>query len=515
MAKEKVERVNDLYPTGPIDIAKRKDGLGQVKSWTHFEGKNDFSLRAPDDEKAWVGVYHYLEKITQEMFYFRFQTTGTDADQDAAERFINRLGRDDDANKFVFGRIYNGSHLVPAEATGISLRGGCLLVTGDNVSPAPLTVASADVLTSGTRRLIYRLFCPGSGGARGNRDANSFRLGAVGLLRTDQPRPLVGEGPQNAWAHRADVMEGWLREDVVVGIEYDADARSLVIHSNSHVTRASRFVATRHTLPEGPGGDLRVAVELAGKAAGVAQTLLTVREVDADEWARFVDHTAEGVPGVAERVVVNAAIAARNNAADVFAVDADGEIVMRDAGDVAPDGGANEAANVADAVLRVEMRNRRRERERPDEGDDDEAPFQRAQARAMEEGRRVARVLLPRRDPPGHAAVAGGLARAVAAPLGRQPPPPRELRTRRVVRALRPFARAAAAEEMHADQEEAAAVMEQEPQRPRWIVRGGARDADGNESVDMDEELAAEVEQLLPAEGPDLHDAEENAANDA
>lgn len=64
VAKEKVE-LNEQFPTGPIVITKRKDGHGQNKNWTHFEGKNDFGLRAPDDEKAWVGVYHYLVKVSK------------------------------------------------------------------------------------------------------------------------------------------------------------------------------------------------------------------------------------------------------------------------------------------------------------------------------------------------------------------------------------------------------------------------------------------------------------------
>ena len=88
------------------------------------------------------------------------------------------------------------------------------------------------------------------------------------------------------------------------------------------------------------------------------------------------------------------------------------------------------------------MRNRRRERANDD--DDDEGPnFHRIQVRAVEGGRRFARMLLPR--PPRETAGAAAAAplinnEAAAAPMSVDDAP---LEGRRVVRALRPFARAA------------------------------------------------------------------------
>jgi len=533
VAKEKVERVNDQYPTGPIVIAKRKDGFGQVKNWTHFEGKNDFSLCAPDDEKAWVGVYHYLEKITKEMFFFGFQMTGSNADKDAVERFINRRGHDHADKLFTFGQVYSKieNDLVPCRATGVSVRGGCLLVTSENISPVPLIVASNELLISGTRRILCRLFCPGSGGARGNRDVNSYRLGSIGLLRTNQRHP-TGDGPRNSWAQRADIMEGWLKEDVVVGIEYNADERSLVIHSNSHVSRASRFVSNRYAIAEMPG-DLHIAMELTAKAANVAQTLLTVREVDADEWTNFVDHTTEGItvvtaPGAAERAAVGAAAAGIFDPMDAM-----------EAMEVAVDN-----MNANNAIMRFEMRNRRRERERLAEGDD-EGAFHRGHARVMEEGRMIARVLLPRRDRMQVVDEPAPAAAAMEVLQLPQPPPDNAQRerqdfpTRRVVRALRPIAlvrAAAAAEEMH-NEREVVADREQ-PWREALVET----EDDGNGIaprgfdvglVDMDEEVAAgefvrqiEIQQVRqPAEEPEPFERqfvdriggndEGNAANNA
>ena len=88
------------------------------------------------------------------------------------------------------------------------------------------------------------------------------------------------------------------------------------------------------------------------------------------------------------------------------------------------------------------MRNRRRERTNDD--DDDEGPnFHRIQVRAVEGGRRFAWMLLPR--PPRETAGAAAAAplinnEAAAAPMSADDAP---LEGRRVIRALRPFARAA------------------------------------------------------------------------
>ena len=286
-----MERVRDQLPTGPIVVGMRKDGLGQVKSWTYFEGKNDYGLRAPDDEKSWVGVLHYIEQITKEIFYFGFH--GADADKEGVGRFLNQ----DSEDKFAFGQAYSKveSNLVPSpNVVGLSVRGGTVLVTAGGgsdvvVSPSPVVLASSQRMDTGIHRVICRLFCPGSGGPRGNnRDPQSFKLGSIGIIRTNQ----VGDGPTNAWVHRQDVMEPWVKEETVFGVEYNADDRSLTIHGCSNISRSSRYNSNRYTVVEAQG-DLYIAAELTPKACSVAQTLLTVRACDAEEWEKFVQHTTE------------------------------------------------------------------------------------------------------------------------------------------------------------------------------------------------------------------------------
>lgn len=391
VARVKVERVSHLYPTGPIATDKRKDGFGQMKTWTHLKGKNEFSLRAPDDDKAWVGVYHYLEKITKEAFYFGFQT-GTNA-QGVVGRFINQ-----NIDKFTFGQAYRKTEtdLVPCTAEGMSVRGGCVLVTAGgevNVSPVPLTITSSRILLTGTHRIICRLFVPGSGGARGNRDATSYRLGSIGIIRTNQ----LGDGPTTAWAQREDIMESWIREEVIVGLEYKADERELVIHGNSHLSRSSRFNSNVYGVAETPG-DLYIAAELTTKAANVSNTLLSIREVDGEEWASFLEHTQDLHPLV---IGGNAA-----NGLDELDVE------------------AMEAANGADRgvdrrVVREAIRmNRRRERDDGNGGN------------LQGWGRRVARALLPRNAaPPNEPGGAAAAEEVDQAPLLQRP--------RRVVHEMR------------------------------------------------------------------------------
>jgi hypothetical protein len=429
VAKEKVERIRDAIPTGPIVIGKRTDGSGRTRSWTHFGGTNDFSLRAPNDEKAWVGVYHYVEKILRETFYFGFQTTGMVADKEVVGRFIHQ-GRN---NKFAFGRAYakREDDLEECPTVGYSVRGGTVLVTRGHNFPVPLVIASSQRLETGIHHVICRLFCPGSGTARGNRDVQSFKLGSIGILRTNQR----GDGPTNDWAQREDVMEPWFKEDVVFGIKYNADNRRLTIHINPNGSRSSRFISKHYTLEE-TLGDLFIAAELTSKSASVAQTLLSVRNSDAEEWAKFIEHTRDGAPFPA-RDVNDAA------AADIFNQMEALEVMVDDA---QVDQAHQNLVIDRHLVLREAMRNRRRERANDDEGANQRRIHMRM---AMEGGRRIGRLLRPRPAIPQ------------IAPAAPQPPSNNNLdgdarpAWRRFVRA-RPFARAAAmAEELHdADDED-------------------------------------------------------------
>ena len=345
VAMEKVKRVSDIIPTGPIVIEKRTESLsggnnnninnnnaGQiVRSWTHLEGTNDYAVRAPDDEKAWVGVYHYVEKIIRDMFYFNFQLIGEARDPEVVGRFIQQGGcvvssgtttstttttttEEDIGNtmihKFTFGRTFLKRENDHDECTtnGYLIRGGTVLVT--NVvprSPDNLIVASSLRLDTngdggrgggedGIHRMICRLFCPGTGCLRGNRDnVQSFKLGSIGILRTNQGGGGEDGGATNTWAQRQDVMESWMKEEVVFGIMYNTHSRELAIRSNPSITRSSRFITTNYTLSLDDGaGELYVAAELTAKSSSVAQTLLSIRSCNADEWRKFIEHTRDG-----------------------------------------------------------------------------------------------------------------------------------------------------------------------------------------------------------------------------
>jgi len=491
VAKEKVERVNASYPTGPIVVTKRKDGFGQLKNWTYFEGSNDFGLRAPDDEKAWVGVYHYLEKITKDMFYFGFQTGGQAADAEAVERFLNGNGE-----KFTFGQAYSKTEndLVPCETSGYSVRGGCVLVTGTGgVTPVPLTLLSNRRLVSGRHRVICRIFSPGSGGARGSRDASNFRLGSIGILRTNQTS-LTGEGPTNAWAQRNDITEGWLKEEVVVGMEYNADERTLLVHSNSHLNRASRFSSHQYAIAEAPG-DLYIAMELTSKAAAVPQTLLSVREVNEEDWAKFMDHTTDSNH---HAIALAAGMA---NGADIFQPMEAMEVI-------------DMAADENNPIPRLVMRNRRRERQanNNDDSDTDDGD-EGLLVRARIEGRGAARVLRVQRmeramdadeAAPDNDAAVGQVPPVVARQVRRQVMMREASQMRRVVRAVRPAARAAA---MPDEMDEVRAEL-RDAEENVWLMEHSDEET---LEFDMDGEVAAgefvrEIE---------LQDGEGNAGNNA
>lgn len=477
-----MEKIHDMIPTGPIIIEKRTEGNGQTRDWTHFGGTNDFGLRAPDDEKAWVGVYHYAEKILKEMFYFGHQMTGNDADKEVVGRFIHE-GR---TNKFAFGRTYEKREddLVECSPVGYSVRGGTVLVTDGPHAPMPLVVASSQRLQSGTHHVICRLFCPGSGASRGNRDVLSFKLGSIGILRTNQR----GDGPTNDWAHRVDIMESWTKEEVVFGIHYIADSRRLTIHSNSSTTRISRFTTTHIPIDES-FGDLFIAAELTAKSATMPQTLLSVRNCDAEEWTKFIEHTRDGALTFPARDFNG------GGPEDLFDHMDALEMMIDDAHDARDDANGGGAQQNAQAIrearhqaFREVMRNRRRER--ADDDDDEGGNQQRIHVRmAMEGGRRIGRLLRPR--PPIPQMPVRAVAQIIdlvadedlanvenlmdddgqGAPhppplnhLDRDPRPPlnnnieREAwraRRRLMMRALRPFARAAAmAEELHNEGDE-------------------------------------------------------------
>lgn len=402
VAKEKVYRIRDYIPTGPIVIEKRiEQGNRQIRNWTHFLGTNNFSLRAPDDERAWVGVYHYVETIVRDMFYFGFQMMGENADAEVVGRFIHEQGgrsdnrgRDDNTNTFTLGRTYvkRENDLDECTIVGFSVRGGTILVTGDIPrSPNNLIVTSSRRLDTGIHRIICRLFCPGSGAVRGNRqNVENFKLGSIGILRTNQRGGGSGDGPTNSWAQRQDIMESWMKEEVVFGIEYNTQSRELTIISNPSVGRSSPYLTNHYTLDEAYG-ELYIAVELTAKLTGVAQSLLSVRNCNANEWSMFVKHTNEVTPSLpTRRGYVNDAVGA-----NIFDRMEALEGVVNNARPAEPGGGgvggdAQNPVRVRHQIFREAMRNRR-------DGGLEGNPEQRTHVMmAMEDRRRIGRFLLPR-----------------------------------------------------------------------------------------------------------------------
>jgi len=273
-----VESVNNDLLTGPIIITTRKR-FGSNKEWTYFEGTNNFGLKAPDDEKSWVGVYHYIEKIIEETYYFGFQMKGEDGDKDIVTKFINMRSED----KFSFGQTYSKveDNLVPSPTVGLMIRGGTVLVTNPIESPSPVVIASKLQLPStGITRVICRLFSPAQ------------IVGSIGIICTNQ----TGEDSSNIWVERKDIIEPNTREETLIALQYDADEQTLVIHRCS-TSPSSRFETTSYNIRfelssldnwslDTPG-DLHIGFELASSVLGVKQTLLSVRNCNEDEFVAF------------------------------------------------------------------------------------------------------------------------------------------------------------------------------------------------------------------------------------
>lgn len=288
VAQTRVEDCHHEFPTGPLVVGKRKSPHSCNENlWIRCEGTNDFNIRAPEDGKFWVGILRHLESIAKEAFYFGFETDGPDNDKDAVSRFMQRQ------DKFQFAQVYikdgpnSNSPLIPrpehptSTFDGISIRSSFILITDASVK-VPFTVASSEDLVSGKHRFICRLFCPGSGTKNSTRDS----MGSFGILCKS-----VNEAGVNTitWAKRLDITEGFQREDSVFGLEYDTDTRELVVHSS----RMSRYTSSEYTLSE-MQGDLVFGVEFTAKAAGMKDSLMSVRTCDELEWNEFTHYTQNG-----------------------------------------------------------------------------------------------------------------------------------------------------------------------------------------------------------------------------
>jgi len=236
-----------------------------------------------------VGLYHYIEKVIEETYYFGFQMKGDDGDKDIVTKFINMSSE----KKFSFGQTYSKveDNLVPSSNDGLMIRGGTVLVTNPVESPSPVVIASKLQLPStGITRVICRLFSPGLGVDR-IRDARI--VASFGILYLNRS----GEGPSNTWVERQDltnVLEPKKREDALFALQYDADERTLVIHRCS-TSPPFRFETNSYNISTelslDTSGDLHIGFELASNVLGVKQTILSCRNCNEEEWTKFVAFT--------------------------------------------------------------------------------------------------------------------------------------------------------------------------------------------------------------------------------
>ena len=287
VAQTRVQDIHHEFPTGPLVVGSRKNPLGGKEQipWIRCEGTNDFNIRAPEDGKVWVGILHHLEQITKEAFYFGFQAHDTNeengGDTDAVCRFMQNQ------DKFQFSQVYipSPTTIVPSteDVDGVSICSSHVLITDKSVK-VPFIIASNQDLVSGTHRFICRLFCPGTGSKNATRD----KIGSYGILCKSQN--LEGE-EIITWAKRLDISEGFQKEESVFGLHYDTESRELAVHSS----RMNRYISSEYTLSD-IEGDLVFAVELDAKAAGIKDSLMSVRNCDEDEWTSFLEYTQNGEP---------------------------------------------------------------------------------------------------------------------------------------------------------------------------------------------------------------------------
>ena len=291
-----MERVNGMFPSGPIVIRNRmKVGTGE---WTCFEGQNNFGLRAPDDQKSWVGVYHYIEKFVEETFYFGFQMTGANADKEVVGRFLDQ----DSEDRFAFGQAYSKvnneeednageANFIASPAVGVSVTGGIVLLPPGVTSS--IVIASSRRLETGIHRVICRFFCQG-GLAKGD----STNLGSIGILRTNQEGNAWAELPDGADVTHGDDARVNINlpsgsEEIVCGLQYDTNERKMTIKWS----KPTRLGPTVCTIDCTEGDHLFIAVELSASAyegvshrlSRVANTLVSIRNFDCSalEWTRF------------------------------------------------------------------------------------------------------------------------------------------------------------------------------------------------------------------------------------
>lgn len=290
VAMNKVMNFNDIIPTGPIVFESKALSNGKTQEVMRLEGSNSFGLRAPDDERAWVGLYHYLEKLTKEIFHFSFQMEGREAGEDVVGRFINQ-SRDE---KFMIGKTYDGTvkdKLIEHSSGGVSIRGGTVLVTGRETIIPSLVITSSKHLDAGTQRVICRLFCPGIAQDQLHpralaREIESSKVGSIGIMTSSIP---LGDGPTAKLVTSQDLFKPGKTDEIVFGmsVEYDDDVCNLSIINST----GDRF-STHDFTVERTSDDLHyIAVELTATVLNEPHALLSFRNCDEEEWGKFLKHT--------------------------------------------------------------------------------------------------------------------------------------------------------------------------------------------------------------------------------
>jgi hypothetical protein len=236
-----------------------------------------------------------MERMTAENYYFGFQTKH---DGGAVCRFIAQPIEE----KFSFKSIVYSPHSIQNNLVaerqvprGITVHGG-LVGVFDELFVSNKTFASNQVLNLAgdeKQRFIGRIFVPGSGTlSPPTRDI----FGSVGFMRLYRNRTV--ENPDAKWLSKVNILEGWLRDDSIFGLEYDASTRSLNV-TTFGFSRVSRSQSSRITISaeDADSGDpIVLAIELTTKAAK-EHTLLSVRKCDSDEtWTRFIEHLPSETP---------------------------------------------------------------------------------------------------------------------------------------------------------------------------------------------------------------------------
>ena len=302
--------MSDTIPTGPIVFENKALANGKSEEMMRLEGSNSFGLRAPDDVKAWVGLYHYLEKLTKEMFHFSFLMEKGEVGRDVVGRFICQSR----GEKFTFGKTFNGTvrdklielgddddelfvrwddGLSVRWDDGLSVRGGTVLVRRGMISMiAPNVVfASSKCLDAGIHRVICRLYSPGIAQdspslPRPLHRNQSSKLGAIGIVSISNP---MSDEPTIKLSKFEELSKPRKTDEVVFGmtVEYNDKLCKLSMFIS---TGESGYYTNNHVIKRTSDDHHYIAVELTSTILQEEHSVLGCRYCDEEEWDLFINH---------------------------------------------------------------------------------------------------------------------------------------------------------------------------------------------------------------------------------